>query len=133
MSGWLLAALGAVAAAAAAAAAAAPRPGSPARSPLRPAPPPRSYVNYNSALDPAAAERALDQLNYTPLAGRPMRIMWSHRDPAFRKSGAPARAAAAGRRRCRGTPPLAVPAAAGGGAAAALPLGGVSGGRGRSA
>ena len=98
-----------------------------------------AYVNYNSALDPAAAERALDQvgsqaagsvigrhapcvpvcrlamlrtravavvvcgcwqpptsrasdpllqLNYTPLAGRPMRIMWSHRDPAFRKSGA---------------------------------------------
>lgn len=46
-----------------------------------------AYVNYNSALDPAAAERALDQLNYTPLAGRPMRIMWSHRDPAFRKSG----------------------------------------------
>ncbi|PSC67282.1 polyadenylate-binding 1 [Micractinium conductrix] len=46
-----------------------------------------AYVNYNSALDPAAAERALDQLNYTPLVGRPMRIMWSHRDPAFRKSG----------------------------------------------
>ncbi|PRW61251.1 polyadenylate binding [Chlorella sorokiniana] len=46
-----------------------------------------AYVNYNSALDPTAAERALDQLNYTPLAGRPMRIMWSHRDPAFRKSG----------------------------------------------
>eukprot|EP00887_Chlorella_sp_A99_P002508 scaffold6.g2508.t1 len=46
-----------------------------------------AYVNYNAALDPAAAERALEALNYSPLAGRPMRIMWSHRDPAFRKSG----------------------------------------------
>ena len=36
---------------------------------------------------PPAAERALEALNYSPLAGRPMRIMWSHRDPAFRKSG----------------------------------------------
>ena len=34
-----------------------------------------------------AAERALEQLNYTPLNGKPLRIMWSHRDPAFRKSG----------------------------------------------
>ncbi len=34
-----------------------------------------------------AAERALDTLNYTPLGGKPLRIMWSHRDPAFRKSG----------------------------------------------
>lgn len=46
-----------------------------------------AYVNFNSALDPSAAERALDSLNYTPLAGRPMRIMWSHRDPSYRKSG----------------------------------------------
>jgi polyadenylate-binding protein len=46
-----------------------------------------AYVNYNSALDTAAAERALESLNYQPLAGRPMRIMWSHRDPAYRKSG----------------------------------------------
>ncbi len=46
-----------------------------------------AYVNYNSALDPAAAERALDSLNYAPVNGRPMRIMWSHRDPAYRKSG----------------------------------------------
>lgn len=46
-----------------------------------------AYVNFNSALDPNAAERALDSLNYTPLAGRPMRIMWSHRDPSYRKSG----------------------------------------------
>lgn len=35
----------------------------------------------------SAAERALDALNYTPVNGKPIRIMWSHRDPAFRKSG----------------------------------------------
>ncbi|KIY98360.1 hypothetical protein MNEG_9600 [Monoraphidium neglectum] len=46
-----------------------------------------AYVNYNSALDPQAAERALEALNYHPVNGRPIRIMWSHRDPAFRKSG----------------------------------------------
>ena len=46
-----------------------------------------AYVNFNSALDPTAAERALDALNYAPLNGRPMRIMWSHRDPATRRSG----------------------------------------------
>ena len=34
-----------------------------------------------------AAERALDTLNYTPLLGRPIRLMWTHRDPAARKSG----------------------------------------------
>ena len=34
-----------------------------------------------------AAERALDTLNYAPLHGKPMRIMWSHRDPASRRSG----------------------------------------------
>jgi polyadenylate-binding protein len=34
-----------------------------------------------------AAERALEQLNYHVLNGKPLRIMWSHRDPAFRKSG----------------------------------------------
>lgn len=46
-----------------------------------------AYVNYNSALDPQAADRALEALNYHVLAGKPIRIMWSHRDPAFRKSG----------------------------------------------
>jgi hypothetical protein len=39
-----------------------------------------------AALPAPAAERALETLNYTPLNGRPMRIMWSHRDPAVRKS-----------------------------------------------
>ena len=34
-----------------------------------------------------AAERAHDALNYTMLGSKPMRIMWSHRDPATRRSG----------------------------------------------
>lgn len=34
-----------------------------------------------------AAERALENLNYTVLNGKPLRIMWSHRDPSYRKSG----------------------------------------------
>lgn len=34
------------------------------------------------------AARALDVLNFTPLNGRPVRIMYSHRDPSIRKSGA---------------------------------------------
>eukprot|EP00898_Chlorokybus_atmophyticus_P001406 jgi/Chlat1/2266/Chrsp17S08727 len=46
-----------------------------------------AYVNYNAALDDIAAERALETLNYTPINGKPIRIMWSHRDPATRKSG----------------------------------------------
>lgn len=46
-----------------------------------------AYVNYNGALDAQAAERALETLNHTPLNGTPIRIMWSHRDPSFRKSG----------------------------------------------
>ncbi|KAL6755996.1 polyadenylate-binding protein 4 [Haematococcus lacustris] len=46
-----------------------------------------AYVNYNSSVDPSAAGRALDELNYTPVNGKPIRIMWSHRDPSFRKSG----------------------------------------------
>lgn len=33
------------------------------------------------------AERALDTMNFDPLRNRPMRIMWSQRDPALRKSG----------------------------------------------
>ena len=32
-------------------------------------------------------ERALESLNYSVLKGRPIRIMWSQRDPSLRKSG----------------------------------------------
>uniref|UniRef100_A0A0C9RIN6 Polyadenylate-binding protein n=1 Tax=Wollemia nobilis TaxID=56998 RepID=A0A0C9RIN6_9CONI len=42
------------------------------------------YVNF---MDPAEAGRALDALNYTKMNGKPIRIMWSHRDPLTRKSG----------------------------------------------
>ncbi|KAI0142705.1 polyadenylate binding protein [Xylariaceae sp. FL1272] len=44
-----------------------------------------AYVNYNTTTD---GERALDELNYTQIKGRPCRIMWSQRDPNLRKSGA---------------------------------------------
>ncbi|MES1914861.1 MAG: hypothetical protein MHM6MM_006889 [Cercozoa sp. M6MM] len=44
-----------------------------------------AYVNYMSADD---AERALNTLNFTPIMGRPCRIMWSQRDPTLRKSNA---------------------------------------------
>ena len=43
-----------------------------------------AYVNYNSADD---GERALEELNYTLIKGRPCRSMWSQRDPALRKTG----------------------------------------------
>ena len=43
-----------------------------------------AYVNFSQ---PADAERALDTLNFETLNGKPMRIMWSNRDPALRRSG----------------------------------------------
>ncbi|XP_043712091.1 polyadenylate-binding protein 8-like isoform X2 [Telopea speciosissima] len=43
-----------------------------------------AYVNYGSTQD---AARALDVLNFTPLNGKAIRIMYSHRDPSIRKSG----------------------------------------------
>eukprot|EP01025_Chloroclados_australasicus_P018909 TRINITY_DN2009_c0_g2_i1.p1 TRINITY_DN2009_c0_g2~~TRINITY_DN2009_c0_g2_i1.p1 ORF type:complete len:732 (-),score=59.93 TRINITY_DN2009_c0_g2_i1:813-2768(-) len=46
-----------------------------------------AYINYNTTLDSHAPSRALSTLNYTSLNGKPLRIMWSHRDPSFRKSG----------------------------------------------
>jgi polyadenylate-binding protein len=42
-----------------------------------------AYVNYLNAAD---ADKAIDALNYSELKGRPIRIMWSQRDPAARKS-----------------------------------------------
>ncbi|CAO2814843.1 unnamed protein product [Amaranthus hypochondriacus] len=43
------------------------------------------YVNY---ANPQDAARAIDLLNFTPLINKPIRIMYSHRDPSIRKSGA---------------------------------------------
>jgi polyadenylate-binding protein len=43
-----------------------------------------AYVNFQQ---PADAERALDTMNFDLLRGRALRIMWSQRDPALRKSG----------------------------------------------
>ena len=43
-----------------------------------------AYVNYNNTAD---GERALDDLNYTSIKGKPCRIMWSQRDPLLRKTG----------------------------------------------
>lgn len=43
-----------------------------------------AYVNFQQ---PADAERALDTMNFDILHGKPMRIMWSQRDPATRRSG----------------------------------------------
>jgi len=35
-----------------------------------------------------AAARAIQELNYIPLYGKPIRVMYSHRDPSVRRSGA---------------------------------------------
>uniref|UniRef100_A0A8I5NPU3 Polyadenylate-binding protein n=1 Tax=Papio anubis TaxID=9555 RepID=A0A8I5NPU3_PAPAN len=43
-----------------------------------------AYVNFQQ---PADAERALDTMNFDVIKGKPVRIMWSQRDPSLRKSG----------------------------------------------
>ncbi|GAB4861079.1 Polyadenylate-binding protein 5 [Ancistrocladus abbreviatus] len=42
------------------------------------------YVNFSSPQDAATA---MEILNFTPINGKPIRIMFSHRDPSIRKSG----------------------------------------------
>ncbi|KAK9943707.1 hypothetical protein M0R45_009308 [Rubus argutus] len=43
-----------------------------------------AYVNYATAQDAANAK---EFLNFAPINGKPIRIMFSHRDPSIRKSG----------------------------------------------
>jgi len=43
-----------------------------------------AYVNFHNPQD---AENALNLLNYKEIKGKPMRLMWSQRDPALRKLG----------------------------------------------
>ncbi|XP_037081802.1 polyadenylate-binding protein 4-like [Pollicipes pollicipes] len=43
-----------------------------------------AYVNFQQSAD---AERALDTMNFDVVKGRPIRIMWSQRDPSLRRSG----------------------------------------------
>ncbi|KAJ8486103.1 hypothetical protein OPV22_018588 [Ensete ventricosum] len=44
-----------------------------------------AYVNYSNPVDAATA---LEVLNFTPLNNKPIRIMYSNRDPSNRRSGA---------------------------------------------
>jgi polyadenylate-binding protein len=44
-----------------------------------------AYVNFQQ---PADAERALDTMNFDLMLNKPIRIMWSQRDPSIRRSGA---------------------------------------------
>ena len=43
-----------------------------------------AYINFQQ---PADAERALDTMNFDVINEKPIRIMWSQRDPSLRKSG----------------------------------------------
>lgn len=48
-----------------------------------------AYVNFQQPADGKGlmAERAMDTMNFDLMKGRPIRIMWSQRDPSLRKSG----------------------------------------------
>ncbi|KAF7002468.1 hypothetical protein CFC21_017956 [Triticum aestivum] len=43
-----------------------------------------AYVNYSSPMD---AARAMEALNFAPLNNKPIRVMYSNRDPSSRRSG----------------------------------------------
>jgi len=44
-------------------------------------------MSQTSLVMSIAAARAIEVLNFTPLNGKSVRIMYSHRDPSVRKSG----------------------------------------------
>lgn len=46
-----------------------------------------SHLDYFCNVLFPSAERALDTMNFDLIKGRPIRIMWSQRDPSLRKSG----------------------------------------------
>lgn len=45
-------------------------------------------INLTVKITLIVAERALEELNFTHFNGRPIRIMYSHRDSSVRRSGA---------------------------------------------
>jgi hypothetical protein len=46
------------------------------------------YCDIDLKINRHTAAKAMDVLNFTPLNNKPIRIMYSHRDPSVRKSGA---------------------------------------------
>jgi len=46
-----------------------------------------AWIFYSDLKIHIAAANAIEHFNYTPLNGKPIRIMFSHRDPSIRKTG----------------------------------------------